>query len=156
MQFLTLVAIGFVGTVFWPANPETATLICVAEHLLPLAVAGLATTIGQTAAVLVLYLFGDRLRRRWGGFDRWCTRMRTRHAKRLASGRVALAITSCLLGLPPVSITAALAAGLDMPLWTFVPIVFAGRMVRFTTLAALGAAVASAAGSWVGAGTVGR
>ena len=60
------------------------------------------------------------------GYDRWVGRMQGRPW--FAGGVIFLAAS---VGIPPLLALAAVAGFLKMPLWTFVPVVFVGRSLRF-------------------------
>jgi membrane protein YqaA with SNARE-associated domain len=131
---LGLLGIAFVGTFFWPVSPEAAAVLCTTRYgWNPLLVALLAAA-GQAAAHLVLYFFGDQIRRRWRWFDRQCERARLRFGDRLARSTPWVAVTAGLIGLPPTSATAALAPGLRLDPRYLLPIMFLGRVVRFAVV----------------------
>ncbi|HXU81466.1 MAG TPA: hypothetical protein VN914_08710 [Polyangia bacterium] len=130
--------VGFVGTFFWPLSPEGAAALYASQsHWHPLLV-GLLVAAGQSAAHVVLYFGGDQLRRRWRWFDRKCERARARHGRWLTRGLVPLGVASGLLGLPPSSVTAALAPGLGLSARVLLPLLFAMRVVRLSAVAYLG------------------
>jgi hypothetical protein len=137
MYALGLVLAGFVGTVFWPASPEAAVVLCVAERGWPPLAIGALAALGQLAAQAALFAGGDHLRRRWGWFDRKCIRARERYGARLTRGVLPLAAASGLLGLPPSSVTSALAPGLGLRASRLLPLLFVMRVVRFTVVAAV-------------------
>jgi hypothetical protein len=144
MKALALCGVGFVGTLFWPVSPDAAVAYAAtsgAWH--PLAL-GLLVASGQVVAQVLLFLFGTELRRRWGWFDRQCQRVRSRYAARFGGGLGLLAASSGLLGLPPTSVTAALAPGLGFKGTRLIPIMFAMRVIRFTVLASAAVGVRSA------------
>lgn len=127
----SLVGLAFVGTFFWPASPEAAAIYYVtARGWFPLTVA-LFAALGQVAAAGALFGLGGELRRRWRWFDGRCQAAQAKVGKYLAKGQWALASGSGLLGVPPMSVTAALAPGLGVSPWLFFPLVFLGRVVRF-------------------------
>jgi hypothetical protein len=132
-----LFGITLVGTLFWAASPEAATVLFASQnHWHPLVI-GLLATAGQTVALAGLFAFGDQLRRRWRWFDRKCERVRTRVGDRMARNAVVVAATSGLLGFPPVSVTATLAPGLAPRPVQLLPVMVVLRIVRFTAVAAL-------------------
>lgn len=144
MAALGLVAIGFVGTFFWVASPEAAAaLYATQRHWSPLLIGLLAAT-GQGAAHLVLFTAGNQLRQRWRWFDRKCLRAIERHGRWLARGQVPLGLLSGLAGIPPSSVTAALAPGLRLRGAVILPILFVMRVIRLSVVAALAAGVAPA------------
>lgn len=146
MHLAQLVGIGFAGTFVWPISPDAAAAVYAAAKVgHPLAV-GAALAVGQGCAHLVLFAFGGQLRQRWPWFDRQCERVRERHAARLGRGVAVLGVTSGLLGLPPTSMTAALAPGLEIPGGRLLPLLFAMRVVRFTVLASLATSARALAG----------
>jgi len=141
-----LLGIGFAGTFVWPISPDAAAAVYAAGKVAhPLAV-GATLALGQAGAHAVLFAFGGQLRQRWAWFDRQCERVRERHARRLGRGVAVLGVTSGLLGLPPTSITAALAPGLEISAARLLPLLFAMRVVRFTVLASLAAGALTLAG----------
>jgi membrane protein YqaA with SNARE-associated domain len=97
---------------------------------------GVATlaAIGQAVAAVVLFYAGGQLRKRWAWFDRKCEAARAKMGSHLARGHWALAAFSGLLGLPPMSVTSALAPGLGVPFRLFLPVVFLARVVRFVVV----------------------
>lgn len=141
---LVLIAVGFVGTFIWPISPDAAVTAAAATKAWHPLLLGLFTAFGQTIAHAVLYLFGGQLRRRWNWLDNRCEQVRVRYASRLRAGLVLLGTSSGLLGLPPTSITAVLAPGLNLPARRLLPLIFVMRVVRFTALAAVGLGVGAA------------
>jgi len=145
MEALALVAIGYVGTVFWPLSPEGAAALYVSQRGWHPLLVGLLAATGQAGAHATLYFAGDQLRRRWPWFDGKCERARARHGRLLQRGQVPLALVSGLLGIPPSSVTAALAPGLGIPARLLLPLLFVMRVIRISVVAALGAGV----GAWL-------
>jgi hypothetical protein len=97
--------------------------------------------VGQGAAHVVLYRFGGELRRRWPWFEVRCQRARVRHGRWLQRGVVPLACASGLIGLPPSSVTAALAPGLGLRARVLLPLLFVARLIRLCVVAGAGAAL---------------
>ena len=135
MKALALVAAGFIGTVFWPANPEAATILYVTDAGGPPLVAALLVSSGQALAVVILRLFGERLRGRWSWFARRWQRLEERHGARLARAQLPLAITSGLGGVPPVSLTTLMAASIGIRGPAFYVLLAVARVARFTLVA---------------------
>jgi hypothetical protein len=144
MEALGLVAIGFVGTFFWVISPDAAAAVYASQRGWSPLVVGLLAASGQGAAHVVLFATGDQLRRRWAWFDRKCQRAIERHGRWLAKGLVPLGCLSGLVGVPPSSVTAALAPGLRLRGPVILPLLFAMRIIRLTVVAALAARVAPA------------
>jgi hypothetical protein len=139
LDALALIAIGFVGTVVWVFSPEAAAALYATQRgWHPLLIGVLAAT-GQAIAHVTLFFAGDQLRRRWTWFDRRCERARARHGRWLAKGLVPLGCASGLAGLPPSSVTAALAPGLGFSARVLLPLMFVMRTTRLTVIAALAA-----------------
>jgi hypothetical protein len=137
MEALALYAVGFVGTVIWVFSPEAAAILYTTQkHWNPLLV-GAIVALGQGSAHLALYLGGHQLRQRWAWFDRKCERARIKHGRWLTRGLVPLGCASGLIGLPPSSVTAALAPGLGLEGRRLLPLLFLMRLVRLTAVAAL-------------------
>jgi hypothetical protein len=141
MEAFSLVAIGFVGTIFWLLSPEAAAAVYATQRGWNPLLIGLLAATGQAAAHLTLYFGGDQLRRHWGWFDRKCERVRVRHGALLARGLVPLGCASGLIGVPPSSVTAALAPGLGMPGRVLLPLLFVTRIIRLSVVAALAAGI---------------
>jgi hypothetical protein len=137
MDALALWGVGTVGTVFWFLSPEAAVVLSVTQrHWNPLLAGGVAA-LGQATAHLMLYLGGDQLRRRWRWFDGQCERARARHGRWLTRGLVPLGLASGLVGIPPSSVTAALAPGLGLSGRLLLPLLFVSRIVRLSAVAYL-------------------
>jgi hypothetical protein len=137
MDALALWGVGFVGTVVWVLSPEAAAALYASQgHWYPLVI-GLLVAVGQASAHLALYLGGEQLRRRWRWFDRKCEQARARHGRWLTKGLVPLGCASGLLGIPPSSVTAALAPGLGLPARRLLPLLLAMRIIRLTAVAYL-------------------
>jgi len=137
LKSFSLLGLSFVGTFFWPISPEAAAVYYVTvAGWSPLAVGALAAA-GQAAAALVLFFAGGQLRKRWAWFDRKCEGARTKMGKYAARGHWALAASSGLFGVPPMSVTSALAPGLGVPFRLFLPVVFVARVVRFVVVTTL-------------------
>jgi hypothetical protein len=129
--------VGALGTVFWVLSPEAAAALYVSQrHWHPLVVGPLVAT-GQATAHLILYLTGDQLRRRWRWFDRKCERARIRYGAWLLKGLVPIGLASGLIGIPPSSVTTALAPGLGLSGRVLLPLLFAMRVLRITAVAYL-------------------
>ena len=132
-----LFGITLVGTLFWAASPEAATVLFASQHAWSPLMIGLIAAGGQAVALVGLFAFGDQLRRRWRWFDRKCEQVRARVGERLARNAVVVAATSGLIGVPPVSMTATLAPGLAPRPVQLLPMMLVLRVVRFTAVAAL-------------------
>lgn len=140
MQALALVAIGFIGTVFWVISPEATAALYASRGWSPWLV-GLLVALGQGGAHLVLFASGEQLRRRWRWFDRKCERAVQRHGRWLSRGVIPLACASGVLGLPPSSVTAALGPGLRLRGPVLLPVLFLARLARITVVALLASRV---------------
>jgi len=136
-----LLGIAFVGTFFWPVSPEAGVVLWATRYGWNPLLVGVVAGVGQAAAHVVLYFFGDQIRRRWGWFDRQCERARLRFGERLTRSTPWLGVTAGLVGLPPTSATAALAPGLGLSPTYLLPIMFVARVVRFAAVAAIAAHV---------------
>jgi membrane protein YqaA with SNARE-associated domain len=136
-----LVGIAFVGTFFWPISPEAGAVLWTTRYGWDPLLVGLVAAAGQAAAHILLFVFGDQIRRRWRWFDRQCERARARFGDRLSRNTVWLGVTSGLLGLPPTSATAALASGLGLSAARLLPAIFLMRVIRFAVVAAIAAHV---------------
>lgn len=63
------------------------------------------------------------------GYEKWVARMRGRPWYSASVMFIAASV-----GIPPLLVMAAVGGLLKMPMWVFIPTVFVGRTVRFTTL----------------------
>jgi membrane protein YqaA with SNARE-associated domain len=135
MPALALAAVAFCGTFFWPLSPDAAVVVFATKYPHAAPFAGLLAALGQAVAHIVLYTSGDQLRRRWSWFDRQCQRWRARYQQRLARGTLTVIAVGGIFGLPPSSVTAALAPGLGLRARQVLPVLFVGRLVRFTFVA---------------------
>ena len=134
---LGLLGIAFVGTFFWPVSPEAATVVWATHSGWHPALIGLVAATGQLAAQVVLVVSGDQIRRRWRWFDRQCERARVRFGRVLSRSAPVIGLTSGLFGVPPSSVTSALAPGLGLRVAHLLPAMFLMRIVRFAVVAAL-------------------
>lgn len=114
-------------------------------HAWSLAVsAGLGQTIGKVvwhqaaARTVETAWFKDKLTspKVRKNYDKWVERMHGRPW--YAAG---LVLFSSFTGIPPLLVIAAVAGGLKMPLWAFVPAVLVGRVLRFWLILAGAGAV---------------
>jgi membrane protein YqaA with SNARE-associated domain len=138
MEALTLFAICFISGVVWVFSAEATAVVYVTElRWNPLAT-GLVCATGQGTMHVLLFLGADGLRQRWRRFDRLCRRVQDRHGARLRSSAGLVAVSSGLLGVPPVSIVAALAPGMGLRASPLLPGLFVLRTIRFTVVAAFG------------------
>ena len=136
-----LLGIAFVGTFFWPVSPEAGAVLWATRYGWNPLLVGVVAGVGQAAAHVVLFFFGDQIRRRWRWFDRQCERGRLRFGERLTRSTPWLGVSAGLVGLPPTSVTAALAPGLGLSAAYLIPIMFVARVVRFAAVAAIAAHV---------------
>jgi membrane protein YqaA with SNARE-associated domain len=134
---LGLLGIAFVGTFFWPVSPEAAAALCAKTCGWHPALIGLVAAAGQLAAHAILIASGDQIRRRWGWFDRQCARARLRFGRLLSRSAPVIGLTSGLFGVPPTSVTSALAPGLHLRVAHLLPPMFLMRIVRFTVVAVI-------------------
>lgn len=139
---LSLFGIAFVGTFFWPVNPEAAGILCVTRYGWHPLMVGVVGASGQLIAHAILILSGDQIRRRWGWFDRRCESARQRLGKILTHSAPVIGFTSGLLSLPPTSVTAALATPLGLRIPLLLPVMFVARIARFTAIAAIAQRIA--------------
>jgi hypothetical protein len=137
LNALALWGVGFVGTVFWLLSPEAAAAVAASSGGWHPLVVGPLVAVGQSSAHVALYYGGEQLRRRWRWFDQKCERARVRHGRWLARGTVPLGCASGLIGIPPSSVTTALAPGLGLSGRLLLPLLLAMRVLRITTVAYL-------------------
>lgn len=137
LEATALIGMAFLGTFVWIFNCETLLVVQVTQrgwHPLP---AALLLCAGQAVAWVVLFGAGRWLRSRWGWFDRSCERAHARWGARLRTRALWVIAASSVVGIPPTSAVAALAPGLDLRLSRLVPLMFAGRLIRFLVIGTL-------------------
>lgn len=135
---LLLLAVSFVGQIVWILSPEAMAILYGRQISPPLV--GLLCATGQLPMHLLLYAGGARILPRLPFMARTIERTRTRLS---ASARPYLATTfvSAIIGLPPIVAMTALAAGFGIGPRRLLAVTYAGRLIRFTTLAAGGASL---------------
>jgi membrane protein YqaA with SNARE-associated domain len=136
-----LLGIAFVGTFFWPISPEAGVVLWATHYGWNPLLVGAVAGVGQGAAHVVLFFFGDQIRRRWRWFDRQCERARVRFGERLTRNTHWVGITAGLIGLPPTSATAALAPGVGLSASRLLPVMFVTRTIRFAVVAVVAARI---------------
>jgi membrane protein YqaA with SNARE-associated domain len=102
---------------------------------------GVAAGAGATIGKIIWYEAARRgIDSRWaqkklsnpkikGGYEKWVARMQGRPWYSASIMFIAASV-----GIPPLLVMAAVGGLLKMPMWVFIPTVFLGRTVRFTTL----------------------
>lgn len=141
LQVLTLMGVGFVGSVFWVISPEAAAIYYGSElGWNPVAVGGVVA-IAQAGMYVLLYHFGHVLLTRWGWLARQIDRTRGRYQTHLDRNYLILSLAGATTGIPPIVALATLASGFDIPLRKFLPVTMLGRVIRFSVLAAVGEAL---------------
>lgn len=135
MSLLGLATVACVGTVFWPASPEAAVALAGTQHLWSPLTIGLVAGAGQAVALVGLFFFGAELRRHWRWFDRKCERARTQTRLGTRGTSAGVVVAASLLGLPPVSVTAALLPGVAPRPGRLLPLMLVLRFLRFTAMA---------------------
>ena len=134
---LVLLWVAFIGTLFWPINPDAAVVIYTAGDR-SLAVAVITATVGQMAMLLLLHFGGDVLRRRWAWLDKKCEAIREKWGLRLLAHTPLVAATSGFTGIPPSVATVLLGSALRLPAWRYLPILFIFRALWFLAIGRLG------------------
>ncbi len=138
LQLAVLAGIGFVGPIFWPLNPELAVTAYGAHAGGRALAAGLACATGQCALYAVLYVFAGWVLVRFERLARPAERLRARIGERRALF-VPLTAAAALVGIPPAIAVPLVAPGLGARPVPVFGVLWAGRVVRYTLLAALGA-----------------
>jgi membrane protein YqaA with SNARE-associated domain len=135
MSLVSLAAAAFIGTVFWPVSPEAAAALVGAQHRASPLTIGLVAAGAQAVALSCLFFFGAELRRRWPWFDRQCERARVGARLGRPGAATGVVVAASILGLPPVSVTAAMLPGIAARALRLLPLMLILRLVRFTALA---------------------
>lgn len=137
MDVLLLLPIGFVGSVLWIVSTEGSAMYYGSEGYHPLLV-GVLAALGQALMYLVLFHGGEKLVGRWRWLADKVQLLRDRYQERLETGYLTLTGISSIIGLPPHVALMALGKAFGMRFWVLWPLSLAGRIVRFTVLAAAG------------------
>jgi hypothetical protein len=135
MSLVSLAAAAFVGTFFWPVSPEAATALVGAQRLASPLTIGVVAARAPGRALAGLFFFGAKLRERWRWFDRQCERARTGSRLGKPGTAAGVVVAASILGIPPVSVTAALLPGVAPRALRLLPLMLVLRLVRFTALA---------------------
>lgn len=135
MSLLGLAAVACLGTVFWAVSPEAAVALAGAQHRWSPLTIGLVSAGGQSVALAGLFFFGAELRRRWRWFDRKCERARAESRLGTARASAGVVAAASILGVPPVSVTAALLPGVAPRPVRLLPLMLVLRLARFTAMA---------------------
>jgi hypothetical protein len=146
-EILTLLGIGFVGTLIWVISAEAAAIYYGVSLGWPALLVGLVVAAAQTAMYAILYLSGDKLLVRWAWLGRQVERVRVRYDDRLQTGYLAASGVASVLGMPPAFAPPVLAPSFRIRMGQVLPVMFCGRFVRFTILACAGGSLAA----WFGA-----
>jgi hypothetical protein len=128
----------FLGTLFWPLNPDAALLVYIGARHRPLVPGIAAAFVGQATMMALLVAVGHVLRRHWSWLDRKCAVVERKWGARLQARTPWVAATSGLFGIPPGSATVLLASALNVPARRVLPLLFACRLIWLCVLARLG------------------
>jgi hypothetical protein len=142
MAILSLLLLSIAGGVVWLFNVEAAAILYGSNGYHPVLV-GLTCAVGQSIAYTLLYFGGDWLLGRWGWWRRGLERMRARWGERLKKGFLGATATAALIGLPPMTGMAAIAASFEVRYSRMIAIALSLRTLRFIILAAAGARIAA-------------
>lgn len=138
MALLSLIGIGFVGTILWFINTEaTAVLYRVQLGWHPVWIATVLS-LSQNLMYLILYFGGDEMTRRWTWLGRKIDRARTKYADLLERSYLPATFVASIFGIPPVLAMVTLASSMGIRLRQLLPITLCGRFIRFFTLAIIG------------------
>lgn len=143
LDMSVLLWVCFLGTLFWPLNPDAAVLVYVGPRGRPLLEAAAVALLGQAVMLLLLQVMGHRLRARWGWLDRKCEAVGVRWGARIKSSSAVVAAVSGLVGIPPSVATVLLASALGIPARRTLPILFVFRGIWFLALGRFGTAIMS-------------
>lgn len=148
MELLGLFGICVVGTLFPLVSPEASAVLYGKElgwH--PLAV-GMVGGAGQCLIYFLLYLAGGKLFSKWERLSKLVANTRARYHTHLSRRFSWMALLAAIIGLPPAVAIAALAPGFGISMVPVMLILFGGRTVRLSLLAAGGEWMNSVWGSW--------
>jgi hypothetical protein len=135
MSLVALATVACLGTVFWLASPEAAVALAGTQHRWSPLTIGLVAGGAQAVALAGLFCFGAELRRRWRWFDRKCERARTGTRLGRPGTAAGVVVAASLLGVPPVSVTAALLPGVAPRPGRLLPVMLVLRFARLKAMA---------------------
>ena len=141
LEVLTLMGIGFVGTIIWPISPEASAVFYGSQLGWSALAVGLTVAVAQLPAYALLYFGGERLVGRWKWLARKVSRTKERLDGQVSGSYLVLTGVGAIFGIPPVIAMCALGSGFEVSARTLMPVVFLGRIVRFSTLAGGGVAL---------------
>lgn len=141
MELVTLFGISFVGTLLWFINSETAAAVYGSRLGWHWAAVGLTCAVAQSVMYVLLYQGGDVLVRRWTWFGAKIEAVRARYGEKLERRFIGVMAIGSVLGVPPAVAMPVLAPSFRVGMLVVLPIMFAGRFVRFSILAAFGEAL---------------
>ncbi len=138
------VGVSFLGTLFWPLNPDAAFVVYLQVRERPLVEAVPLVMLGQVPMLLLLQVLGHRLRAHWPWLDRRCTLVEVRWGRRLAVSGTLVAAASGFAGVPPSSIIVLLASALRLSPWRILPTLLVFRTAWYIALGYATLAIAGA------------
>lgn len=144
-----LMGIALVGTVFWVVSPEVSAAYYGSELGWSPLLVGVTVAAAQAPVYTLVYFGGERLAGRWRWLGRQIERARRRLSGRGVRGFLAVSAVAAVTGLPPVIAMCAMGAAWGVPARMLLPVVVAGRVVRFTALAGAAGALL---GPWLAGG----
>lgn len=138
MALVSLLFLSFAGGILWVFNVEAAAMLYGAAGTWNPLLVGVICALGQSLAYTLLFFAGDRLLRRWSWGRRQVERTLARYGERLEHSFLALTAPAALVGLPPMTVMAALAGGFRVRFAPMIGIALTLRSIRFVVLAAAG------------------
>ena len=138
MEIVGLIALSFVGSLFWLVNTEGTAIVYGSQKGWNPLMVGVCCAVGQLGMHSLLYFGGGRVLERWRWLREREARVRARYGERLEKRYLAITALGSLTGAPPVVILSVLAHGFGVPARHYLTLMFPLRIVRFTILAALG------------------
>jgi len=135
---LSLIGIGFVGTILWFINTEATSVVYRVQFGWHPVWIGVVLSLSQNVMYLFLYFGGDRIVRCWTWLGRKVEHVRTRYGQLLDRAYLPTTFVAAIFGIPPVLALVTLASSMGIRLRQLLPITLYGRFVRFFTLAIIG------------------
>lgn len=135
---ITLFWVAFVGTLFWPLNPDAAVVVYTGVRGHPLHEAVLLALAGQALLLFPMHFLSDQIRQRWSWLDRKCEKVRLTWGSRIQGKARYVAALSGFVGIPPSVAMVLLASALRVPAKRYLPILLVCRAGWFLALARLG------------------
>ncbi len=148
MPLVSLFFVSFVGSVIWAFNAEALAVYYSSALGYPALLIGLVCATAQCAAYSLLYVGGDKLLVRWRWLREKTERTRARWGAKLARNFLLITAVGSFVGLPPAITLVTIAPMFRVRYGPLIAILFAARVLRFSTIAFAGGGAVELVQRW--------